>query len=219
MGERKRCALVRNFVLVGRNVNVVPLAIEIHRQAHLWREDSYLRDYPQGPFRDVETIFLRFPPASVTALERDSRDQHECVWMDGAIHLPAARPLIFALMSQVQGERLGRVMVNRIRAGGRIFPHADTPAHANYWERFHYVIASSPGALLRCAEETINPQTGELWWFQNALAHEAINNSACDRIHLIVDVRCAHFAFKGATPQTPLERAESAEPDPAVERP
>jgi hypothetical protein len=198
---------------MGRGVNVLPLACEILRQGQLWREDTYLRDYPQGPFRDVETIFLRFPPASVSELERSTRDQHECVWMDGAIHLPAARPLIFALMQQVAGERLGRVMLNKIRPGGRIYPHADTPAHVKYYSRFHYVVMSSPGVSFRCDDETAPMQAGDLWWFNNALEHEVVNNSAQERIHLIIDIRCAQFAFKAATPTS------APEPDGEIQAP
>lgn len=196
---------MRNFLCMGRGINMVPLAVELLRQPLLWREDTYLRDYPQGPFKDVETVFLRFPPASVTELERSTKDQHECVWMDGALHLPTARPHIFALMAQVQGERLGRVMINKIRPGGVIYPHADTPVHAQYWDRFHYVVASAPGVVFRCGDETLGMQTGELWWFQNALEHEVINNSAQDRIHLIIDVRLQQLTFKGATPTSPME--------------
>lgn len=210
---------MRNFFLLGRGINVVPLAVEILRQEHLWREDTYLRDYPQGPFKDVETIFLRFPPASVTELERSQKDQHECVWMDGALHLPAARPLIFALMGQVQGERLGRVMLNRIRPGGRIYPHADTPVHAQYWDRFHYVVASSPGVQFRCGDELVGMNTGELWWFQNALEHEVVNNSAQDRIHLIIDVRTQHLAFKGLSTQSIVPPQATCEHDAQIEMP
>lgn len=205
---------MKHFLCLGRGVNVLPLACEILRQEHLWREDTYLRDYPQGPFQDVETIFLRFPTASVSELERSRKDPHECVWMDGALHLPAARPLIFGLMQQIQGERLGRVMINKIRPGGRIYPHADRPEHAQYWDRFHYVVMSSPGVLFRCADETAPMQAGDLWWFQNALEHEVVNNSAQDRIHLIIDIRTHHASFKGLTPTT----VESV-PDPAVETP
>lgn len=204
---------MKNFVCLGAGINVIPLLIEVRRQPHLWREDTYLRDYPQGPFHDVETIFLRFPPASVTELERSHKDPHECVWMDGALHLPAARPLIFALLAQVQGERLGRVMINKIVPGGRIYPHADTPEHAQYWDRFHYVLEASPGVLFRCGEERVQMARGELWWFQNALEHEVVNNSPNDRIHLIIDVRTQHLAFKGALPTTPPD------PDPKVEAP
>lgn len=126
--------------------------------------------------------------------------------MDGSLHLPSARTLVFALMAQVQGERLGRVMINRIVPGGRIFPHADTPVHANYWDRFHYVVASSPGVIFRCGDEKVNMSTGDVWWFQNAIEHEVINNSAQERIHLIIDIRTQHLNFKGLKPTTPDER-------------
>lgn len=195
---------MRNLYRLASGCNVTPLMVQIQRQPNLWKADTYLRDYPQGPFEDVDTIFLRFPPASVSELERSQKDQHECVWMDGALHLPAARQLIFALMAQVEGERLGRVMVNRIRPGGRIFPHADTPAHAQYWERFHYVLQSAPGVVFRVKEERVHMQTGECWWFQNQLEHEVLNNSAEDRLHLIIDIRCAQLAFRGELPTQPL---------------
>jgi hypothetical protein len=190
---------MKNFQLMA-NINIVPLMIQVARQADLWKADTYLRDYPQGPFGDTETIFLRFPPSSVTEMERSTKDQHECVWMDGALHLPAARQMIFNLMATVEGERLGRVMINKLRPGGRIYPHADTPAHAEYWDRFHIVLQSLPGNNFRCGDETIHMRTGEVWWFQNAVEHEVVNNSADDRIHMIVDIRTQHLAFAGLTP-------------------
>jgi len=195
---------MRNFLLMGRGIDVNPLMLQITRQPQLWKSDTYLRDYPQGPFEDVDTIFLRFPPASVTELERSQRDQHECINMDGMIHLPAARKLIFNLMAAIEGERLGRCMINRIRPGGRIFPHADTPAHANYWDRHHIVLKGLPGAQFRCGDETVQMGTGEVWFFRNELEHEVVNNSAEDRLHLIVDIRTSHFEFKGALPTQPL---------------
>ncbi len=204
MGGRYRSFSLKNFFRLASGINMTPLMVQIQRQPELWKEDTYLRDYPQGPFSDVETIFLRFPPSSVTELERSSKDQHECVWMDGMIHLPASRPLIFSLMTTVEGERLGRVMINKIRPGGRIFPHADTPAHAQYWERFHYVVQSSPGVMFRAGDEKVAMQTGDVWWFQNQEEHEVINNSAEDRIHLIIDIRCSHMGFKGELPTRPV---------------
>ncbi len=190
---------MRNFQPIAI-IDTVPLLNQVLRQPHLWKADTYLRDYPQGPFGDTETIFLRFPPASVTELERGEKDQHECVWMDGSLHLPAARPLIFGLMAKVEGERLGRVMINKLAPGGRVFPHADTPAHADYWDRYHVVMQSGPGCNFRTGDETVHMPTGQVWWFQNALEHEVINNSADDRIHMIVDIRTYRADFKGLTP-------------------
>jgi hypothetical protein len=193
---------MKNFQFLA-SIDPAPLLNQILRQPALWQADTYLRDYPQGPFGEVDTIFLRFPPASVTEMERSARDQHECVWMDGWLHLPAARPIVFGLMAQVQGERLGRVMVNRIKAGGHIFPHADTPVHAEYWDRYHAVLKSGPGCNFRCGEEVVNMETGAVYWFQNALEHEVLNNSDDDRIHLIMDVRTQRLSVSGTTPTSP----------------
>lgn len=194
---------MRNFLKLAQGIHMSPLQQQLYRNPQLWKADTYLRDYPQGPFSDVETIFVRFPTASVSELERSQKDQHECVWMDGYIHLPAVRPLVFALMAMTEGERIGRVMLNKIRPGGRIYPHADTPVHAEYWERHHYCVQGAPGCIFRCGEETVQMTTGELWWFENALEHEVINNSADDRIHLIIDIRCSSPAVLGELPTKP----------------
>jgi hypothetical protein len=185
--------------------NALPLLHQIYRQPTLWKEDTYLRDYPQGPFKDTETIFVRFPPYSVTEMERDKRDQHESVWMDGAIHLPAARGLVFALMTMVEGERVGRVMVNKLRPGGKVFPHADSPAHAEYWDRYHFVLQSGPGCNFRCGDETTYLEPGNVYWFNHALEHEVINNSKLPRIHMIVDIRTSKYGFKGNLPMSTQE--------------
>lgn len=178
----------------------MPLLHQVGRQGHLWREDTYLRDYPQGPFHDTETIFLRFPPASVTELERGEKDQHESVWMDGSIHLPAAREVIFNLMRKVEGERLGRVMINKLRPGGRVFPHADTPAHAEYWDRYHWVLQSGAGCNFRCGAETVHMPPGQIWWFAHELEHEVVNNSRDDRIHVVIDIRTSRVRVRGMLP-------------------
>lgn len=190
---------MKNFLAIG-TIDTMPLLMEVLRQPELWKADTYLRDYPQGPFEDVETIFLRFPPASVSELERGQKDQHECVWMDGSVHLPAARPIILNLMTRLAGERLGRVMINKIRPGGRIYPHADTPAHAQYWDRHHIVLQSEKGCTFRCGDETVYMPVGTVWWFQNALEHEVRNGSGIDRIHLIMDVRTYRIDARALTP-------------------
>lgn len=205
MGRCHRQCGVRNFLRLASGIDIQPAMLQITRQPQLWKEDTYLRDYPQGPFKDVETIFLRFPPCSVTELERSQRDPHECVWMDGAIHLPSCRKLVFGLMNTVEGERLGRVMINRIRPGGRIYPHADTPQHAHYYSRYHFVLQALPGCLFRCGDEQVAMTTGEVWYFNNALEHEVHNNSASDRIHLIVDIKCSTYQFKGQLPTQPID--------------
>ena len=107
-------------------------------------------------------------------------------------------------MARVGGERLGRVMVNKLRPGGRIFAHADTPVHADYWDRYHVVLQSAPGCNFRCGEETVYMPPGRVWWFQNAIEHEVVNNSGDDRIHMIVDIRTFHAPQGKILPTTPV---------------
>lgn len=189
---------MRNFMKLASNAAVAPLLLALHRfeKSHgIWKADTYLRDYPQGPFGDTESVILRFPPRSVHETEEAlkaheaSFDQHENVDQPVFKMLPEARPLIFGLMASVQGERLGRVLINKLRPGGCVYPHRDTEAHAKYWDRHHIVLQSSPGVSFRAGTESVYMAPGDVWWFDNSEEHEVINNSADDRIHMIVDIR------------------------------
>ena len=182
-------------MLIGHSIDVMPLMLAIKRRPELWKEDTYLRDYPQGPFKDVESIMLRFPVKGVYETEAELKnhlstyDQHESIDYPPYAKLPEARSIVMFLMAQVGGERLGRVMINKIRPGGRIYPHVDTPSHTEYYSRFHVVLQSAPGVDFRAGDEHVYMGVGEAWWFNNAQEHQVINNSGVDRIHIICDVR------------------------------
>lgn len=188
---------MRHFFRIGQGLDVIPLMAAIYRQPYLWREDTYLRDYPQGPFGDVDSIILRFPKKIIAATQAEAEqhlltnDQHESINTPSYDRLPEARPLVMNLMQYVGGTRLGRVIINRIRPGGVITPHIDTKDHAEYYRRHHIVLQSAPGVDFRCEDEHACMATGEVWWMNNAVEHEVINNSATDRIHLIIDIRSA----------------------------
>jgi len=186
---------MKNFLRISSGLDVTRLLLAIQRRPELWKEDTYLRDYPQGPFAQIESIMLRFPVKSVHETEAEmlqhtsTYDQHESVDYPPYKLLPEARPLVMDLMAYVGGERLGRVMINKIAPGGQIYPHADTPSHADYYSRFHIVLQSRPGVMFRAGDEQVYMATGEVWWFDNKQEHEVINNSDTDRIHMIVDIR------------------------------
>lgn len=189
---------MKNFLKIAEGMQTQIILLAINRLAKMgdvWKEDTYLRDYPQGPFGDTESIILRFPPRSVHETEEALKnhlanfDQHECVDQNIFKQMPEVRNLIFNLMAAVQGERLGRCIINKLRPGGRIYPHADTATHAEYYDRFHIVLQAGAGSIFTCGDEQANMQTGEIWWFNNSLTHEVVNNGANDRIHLVVDIR------------------------------
>jgi hypothetical protein len=184
-----------NFHKIAQGAPIMPLMIHLARCPELWKEDTYLRDYPQGPFQDMESIMLRFPVKGVYETQQDAEnhirthDPHESIDYPPFKLLTEARGMVFGLMSLVQGERLGRVMINKLRPGGRIFPHADTPEHAEYWTRFHVVLKSKPGVVFRCGDEQVYMEEGSTWWFRNSIEHEVFNGSDDDRIHMIIDIR------------------------------
>lgn len=186
---------MNNFQRITGGIDIMPLLLAIKRRPDLWKEDTYLRDYPQGPFNQIESIMLRFPVKSVHETEEELQnhqstyDQHESVDYPAYKLLPEARLLVMNLMAYVGGERLGRVMINKIAPGGAIFPHVDTKSHTDYYSRFHLVLQSQPGVTFRAGDESVYMATGEAWWFDNSQEHEVINNSADDRIHMIVDIR------------------------------
>lgn len=190
---------MRNFQKIAEGVNVTPLLNALYRKPELWKADDFLRKYPQGPFGDTDTIYLRFQDhVQVNSAEEEElykqnklagHDLHECPWRSEVNELPEARAHIMALMTALGGTRLGRCMINRLKPSGRIFPHADSEWHASYWDRYHLVLQSEPGNVFRCDDEQVCMRPGEIWWFENALEHEVINNSADDRIHLVMDMR------------------------------
>lgn len=190
---------MHNFLKIAEGVQTRQLLNAIYRKPHLWKADDFLRKFPQGPFGETDTIYLRFQDHVPVETDEDLKaytenrlaghDLHECPWRAEVNDLPEARAHIMALMGATGATRLGRCMLNRIVPGGRIFPHADSKWHAEYWDRYHLVLQSAPGNTFRCGDETIWMREGEIWWFQNAIEHEVINNSADDRIHLVMDLR------------------------------
>jgi hypothetical protein len=185
---------MRNFLKIAEGVDVVPLLAELARQPELWDQNRLRTTHPMTPHKQVSDIWLRFNDLAEYEKTQDAAhviDEHESIWYPPIHALPAARALIFALMARVHGERLGRVLITRLPPGGKIDPHEDGGSHAAYYERYHIVLQSHPGSIFRAGDETVHMRPGEVWWFDNSKTHEVINESADDRLHLIVDIRAA----------------------------
>lgn len=183
---------MKNFFKICDGVDTTPLLLALQQQPELWNQHLLRTTHENTPHAQVDDIWLRFNDIEQFKNEGADPailDQHESVNYPAFAKLPEARFMVFQLMSRVQGERLGRVLITRVRPGRRIAPHVDSGDHAAYYERFHIVLQSAPGCLFRADDEQVQMKTGELWWFQNKSMHEVINNSVEDRIHLIVDIR------------------------------
>ncbi len=189
---------MRNFYRLATNLNIKPLMLAIQQKPQLWNQFTHRTQASivrngeeiQTPHREVDDIWLRMNPMEGCA------DRRESVDYPAYNELPEARDIIHALMNDVRGERIGRCMITRLGTGLRIYPHVDISEdleihydNEQYYSRFHVVLQGLPGSLFNCGDETVCMQTGEVWWFDNAVEHEVINNSADERIHLVVDIR------------------------------
>ena len=183
---------MKNFQLMAQGVDVMPLLLALKRNPDLWDQHTLRTTHPNSPHTQVRDIWLRFNDLKPYKHGEDIvgvLDQHESIWYPAIDVLPQARALIFALMARVEGERLGRVLITSLEPGKRIDPHPDSGDHARYFERYHIVIQANPGMMFRCGDEEVQMKMGEIWWFQNQIEHEVINNGSDARIHMIVDIK------------------------------
>lgn len=194
---------MRNFQKLAEGVDIVPSLLELQTNHDLWNQFTLRTAPPGSPHREVDDIWLRMNDLS-KCRQADTDpvfvDHRECINYPAASRLPKLRALVMATVAMVQGERVGRVIVSRMRPGAQILEHNDigpdlTKWYDNepYYSRFHIVLQAGAGSLFRCEDEQVNMRTGEVWWFRNDLNHSVVNNSADDRIHVVCDIRTPHL--------------------------
>jgi hypothetical protein len=185
---------MKYFHQIAAGLNVTPLHNAIQRQPGLWDQNTIRTRHQHTAHAQVNDILLRFNDVSEYERTGDPAtitDDMECSAYPAWDALPHVRPFIFDLMRTVEATRLGRVIITKLVPGTVITPHVDGGAPATYFERYQLAIQSLPGALFHIGDETVNFRTGDLWWIDNSVEHSVVNNSADDRIVMIIDVRCA----------------------------
>ena len=176
---------MRNFYKLIEGLDTTSIVHALQTQPHLWNRNDLRRSTAE--LSECDDIWLRFPTEQ--ACVDQGLGSYDCVNYPAMAALPQVRSIVFALMRQVEGERLGPMMITRLAPGARIYPHDDGKVHTSYYKRYQVALHSEPGVLFRAGDETVNMRTGDIWWFDNSIEHEVINNSADDRLALIVDIR------------------------------
>lgn len=185
---------MRNFHQRGAGIDVQPLMHQIMRHSELWNTERFRTTYTGTPHIDVDDILLRYsaPEKLNPEMVADVVNDTGAVWYPAANRLTEYKPIIRSLMNVVEGYSLERLLITRVRPGGRILRHAD--AAGAYVEmgdisRYHIVLQGLPGSMFLCGNEQVNMRTGEVWWFNAHEEHEVVNNSGDDRVHLMGDIR------------------------------
>lgn len=183
---------MNNFYQIAAGVNVIPLMDALMRKPHLWGQNKFRTTFENTPHGDVDDIWLRYSEIKETDGREQVSNAAQSVWYPAIKELPQVRPLVRDLMHALSAYELGRVIITKLKPGGRILPHVDDKGdYVNMDDiaRYHLVLQGLPGSLYRTGDETVTMRTGEVWWFKPDVEHEVINNSSDDRIHLLIDLR------------------------------
>jgi hypothetical protein len=166
------------------NVDVAPLLKDLALWPHLWNEDRVRTLAPDADAGEVDDIRVRYQCGK----SRINQDL-ECYWYPSRHYLPSIERLVFCLSFNIGAVRIGRVIITRLASGKSIPLHEDGGAVARYYTRVLIVLQSEPGCVLQCGDESIEPKSGDVWWFDHRKRHGEENLSAKDRLMMIVDVK------------------------------
>lgn len=146
-----------------------------------------------SPHIEMRDIWLRYndiKPYEESGDFTDFNEEHDAVWYDCSKKLPQAMDPIFDVMREVQGERLGMVLITKLPPGGEIYPHVDGGWHAGYYDKYYIPILNKKGSSFYFEDGVIDsPEEGSVWWFDNSNTHWVKNNSDSWRIAMIVCVK------------------------------
>jgi hypothetical protein len=163
-------------------VNVQPMLWALQSNSQLWNADKGRTEASNSPHREIDDIWIRY-------MQRPLADgPHESVWYNASYVLPV-KEIVFPLMAQVDGERLGGVLITRIPAGKQCYPHIDYGWHAKYYDKFAVQIASAPGQQFCFEGETLEPKPGDVYTFDNSFMHWVTNPTVYDRITMICCIK------------------------------
>ena len=85
------------------------------------------------------------------------------------------------------GEVFGRSRLMKLGAGAEVAQHVDFNYHWYTRVRIHVPIITNPKVTFYCADQQTHMQAGECWIFNSWRRHRVANESAEDRIHLVID--------------------------------
>lgn len=177
---------------IASGLDVSGLVSEIHRQPWLWNEFRDRTESPDSPHHGLDDIWVRY-----NALRNLSGEgglaafnaEHDAEWYPSYFALPSVRQIVFRVMSLVDGERLGGVLITRIQAGKSCKPHTDQGWHASYYDKYAVQLESAPGQAFCFKGERLEASPGDVYWFDNLKEHWVENPTTQDRMTLIVCIR------------------------------
>ncbi|MDP3779525.1 MAG: aspartyl/asparaginyl beta-hydroxylase domain-containing protein [bacterium] len=171
---------MKNFRLIQKNINVRPFLAELAQNEDYWNTERARIVEVQ---RETLSISLR---SGVSEESKILEDCHGVV--NTAIYdlFPFTTSWTKDFAKEIG--KLSRMMIVSLQPQGRVYPHIDSGEYYKIRDRYHLALQSKGGSKMISGNEAQIFNTGELWWFNNKEIHEAFNQSAHPRIHMIFDI-------------------------------
>ncbi len=187
---------MRAFSKIYNGLDVRAVTTELKANSHLFGANN-TRKYAGPVHAQMDDIWLRYGDIQ-KMVEKDENssiaDEHDSVWLND---LPECRKLCFKVMSLVDGERLGGVLITKLPPKGEILTHTDSGWHAEYYDKYYIPIENEVGAVFNFGDDYIAPDIGDVWAFDNSIPHSVKNNSTIDRIAMVVCIRQSKYSKSG----------------------
>jgi hypothetical protein len=175
--------------MLSEKFNIQPLRDELRSHPEIWDTIPYRVAFAGSPHREVQDIWVRYNDLRNWDGGAHFNDAHRSVWYPVVDKIPSARLLSISLLSRLDGEQLGGVLITRVPAHKQVYPHVDSGWHARFYEKFIIQIASAPGQSFCFEDGRLGAEPGECYWFDNAFKHWVVNPTDQERISLIICLR------------------------------
>jgi len=155
------------------------------------RFDTRNKDSKGTYFSTSTTIHLRkHNVVSENATIETYNNTVECIDTVFRSRFPEIEKLVNYVYSQVNGQRLGRIMIINLRPGGEVADHIDPGLYFQTHRRFHVPLITNTEVIFKgkLGSEPIHMPTSYLCQLNNRNTHSVKNNSEQDRIHLLIDI-------------------------------
>lgn len=181
------------FLKLADGLPVAALRDQLAAAPELWGQYQQRRYTADSPHEQMTDIWARYNHPSGLADLSTFNAEHDSVWYPCVRKIPAVQELAFRLMTLVQGERLGGVLLTRLPPGAEIARHTDTGWHAGYYDKFYVAVQNDPGCVFGFEadgqELALLAAEGSAFWFRNDVPHWVTNDSSRERLSLIVCIK------------------------------
>ncbi len=173
------------FAKLDLKIDVEPLKAVLE-YTDLWNKYPFRK---RGPHVEMTDIWVRYNDIQPYLKSGDLthiNDEHDSVWYPSSI-VPLVKEIANKIMYHVQGERLGGILITKLPPNGQIKKHVDGGWHAAYYDKY-YVCVKDYGSKFVFETGKIEPNEGEIYWFDNSRLH-GVENTDKERIAMIICIK------------------------------